>query len=85
MNQPQTLAQRREALVAQSAAQRSAIIASAQPLARGAAAIDRITGPVRRHPVLAAIAIGAVTLLGSRKMSDLASRAMTIYMLLRRR
>lgn len=83
--QQQALAIRRERLLAQSTAQRSAIIASTEPLLRGAATLDRIVGPIQRHPVLAAVAVGAVALIGSRKIFDLATRAATIYMLLRRR
>ena len=83
--QQEALAIRREKLVAQSAAQRSAIIASTEPLLRSAGTLDRIVGPIRRHPVLAAVAVGAVALIGSRKIFDLATRVMTIYMLLRRR
>jgi len=85
MNQKQTLAVRREALVAQSAAQRTAVIESSAPLLRGTATLDRILGPVRRHPILAALAVGGVALLGSRKIFDLATRLVTIYMLVRRR
>lgn len=85
MNQKETLAVRREALVAQSAAQRDALIEGSAPLLRGAATLDRILGPIRRHPILAAVAAGGVALLGSRKIFDLATRAVTIYMLVRRR
>lgn len=85
MSQKETLAMRREALVAQSTLQRDAIVASSAPLLRGAATLDRIAAPIRRHPVLAAVAVGGVALLGSRKIFDLATRAVTIYMLVRRR
>jgi hypothetical protein len=85
MNQTETLAVRREALVAQSAVQRNALIESSAPLLRGTATLDRILGPIRRHPVLAAVAVGGVALLGSRKIFDLATRAVTIYMLVRQR
>ena len=85
MNQQQGLAARREALIAQSNAQRSAIVSNAQPFLKGAATLDRIVGPVRRHPVIAALAVTGVALLGSRKIFDLATRAVTIYMLVRRR
>jgi len=85
MNQTETLAVRREALVAQSAVQRNALIESSAPLLRGTATLDRMLGPIRRHPVLAAVAVGGVALLGSRKIFDLATRAVTIYMLVRRR
>lgn len=85
MNQQDGLAARREALVAQSAAQRSAIITHAQPLLRGVATLDRIVDPIRRHPLIAALAVTGVALVGSRKIFDLATRAVTIYMLVRRR
>ena len=85
MNQQDGLAARREALVAQSAAQRGAIIANVQPLLRGAATLDRIVGPIRRHPLIAALAATGVALIGSRRIFDLATRAITIYMLVRRR
>ena len=85
MNLREGLAARREALIAQSATQRSAIISSVQPLLRGAATLDRIVAPIRRHPLIAALAVTGVALLGSRKIVDLATRAVTIYMLVRRR
>jgi len=49
VNQKETLAVRREALVAQSAAQRNALIENSAPLLRGTATLDRILGPIRRH------------------------------------
>ena len=85
MNEKETLAVRREALVAQSAAQRNALIENSAPLLRGTATLDRLLGPIRRHPIVAALAVGGVALLGSRKIFDLATRAVTIYMLVRRR
>ena len=83
--QSDSLARRRERLVAHSTAQRAQLVASFEPIGRAAATLDRIVGPIRRHPVIATLAVTGVALLGSRKIFDLASRAVTIYMLLRRR
>lgn len=78
------LADRRRELVERSSAQRAAIVADAQPLLRAAAAGDRIVSHVRRHPLAVTVAAGAIVLLGSRKLFDLATRALTIYALFRR-
>jgi hypothetical protein len=80
----QTLAYRREALVARSAAQRRAILSSLEPLATKAAALDRIVTTVRRYPVIVGLAAGAVAMLGSRKLFEMASRLLTLYLLVRR-
>jgi hypothetical protein len=65
-------------------AQRAAIIAAAEPLVHKAATADRLLSHVRRYPVpLAALGI-AVVLLGSRRLFDIASRAVTVYALFRR-
>jgi len=74
----------RDELVARSAAQRLAIIASAQPLLRTAAAADGIASRMRRHPVAVAAVAGAIVFLGSRRLFDLATRAVTLYALFRR-
>ncbi len=78
------LAARRLELVERSATQRRALAAHAEPLARKAAAFDRIVGRVREHPVLTALGTGAVVLLSGRRILDLATRALTLYALLRR-
>jgi len=80
----QTLAQRREELVARSTAQRAALISHAEPLVRKAAAADRILGKLRQYPVVTAVGVGAVVLLGTRRIFDLATRILTIYALFRR-
>jgi hypothetical protein len=80
----QGLAARRRELVERSSAQRVALIGSAQPLARKAAALDRVVESVRRYPVVVAVAVGAVALIGPRKLLDLGARAVTIYLLLKR-
>ena len=84
MNHKQNLAQRREELVERSAAQRAALLAAATPIVAKAAAVDRVVSYVRRYPVLSSFAVGAVALAGPRQLLDLGSRAVTLYMLLRR-
>ena len=80
----QSLAERRLELVQRSAAQRAALIASADPFARKAAALDRIVAKLRRYPVVLAVAGGAVAFFGSRKLFTLVTRALTLYALFRR-
>ena len=80
----QGLAARRRELVERSAAQRAELVISAEPLVRKADTVDRVVASVRRYPVVTAIAIGAVALIGPRKLFDLGARAITLYMLLRR-
>ena len=79
-----TLAQRRRALIERSAAQRASILEGAAPLASKAASLDRVIDYVRRYPVAAAAAAGAIALVGPRRLFDLGTRALTLYMLLRR-
>lgn len=79
----QSLAERRQELVERSAAQRAALVAAAEPLLRRAVTVDRITASLRRYPVVAALAVGAVALIGPRKLFDLGTRALTLYILLR--
>ena len=80
----QDLVQRREELVLRSSSQRMALVVSAEPLVRKAAALDRVVGYVRRNPAIAAVAIGAFALIGPRKIFDMATRAITVYALFRR-
>jgi hypothetical protein len=84
MNRLQTLAQRREELVARSGAQRSALVAAAAPIARRAATADRALAYVRAHPVLSSVVVGAVMLLGPRKLLELGTRAVALYALIKR-
>ena len=79
----QSLAARRRELVERSSAQRAALFAAAEPLARKAAALDRVVSYVRSNPVVSAVAVGAVALLGPRRIFDLGARAITLYTLLR--
>lgn len=80
----QGLAERRAELIARSAAQRAALAVAAEPLVRKVAAVDRVVGYVRRHPVVAALAVGGVALLGPHRLWVLGARAVTLYTLLRR-
>ena len=80
----QGLAERRRELVERSSAQRAALAAAAEPLVRKSAAVDRVIAQVRRYPVLSSVAVGALALLGPRRLFDLAARAATLYALLRR-
>ena len=80
----QGLAERRRELVERSSAQRAALGVAAEPLVRKSAALDRVVAQVRRYPVVASVAVGALALLGPRRLFDLAARAATLYALLRR-
>ena len=85
MNSRHALDLERQELVARSASQRSAILAGTQPLLQHAQRLDRIVGTVRSHPLIAGLAVTGVALLGSRKLFDVATRLLTVYMLVRRR
>jgi hypothetical protein len=74
----------RQQLIERSAAQRAAVIATAEPLMRAAGTVDRTVSRVRRYPIPVAALAGAVLLLGGRRLFDLASRAITLYALFRR-
>lgn len=84
MSRLQTLAQRREELVARSSVQRSALVAAAAPIARRAATADRALAYVRAHPLLSVVVVGAVALLGPRKLLELSTRAVALYALIKR-
>jgi len=84
MSAAQNLAARRNELVARSAAQRSALIAEAQPLVDTAAKLDRLVGSVRHHPIVTAVAAAGVLLLGARPLFALGARLLTLYALVRR-
>jgi hypothetical protein len=80
------LAQRREALVAVSTAQREAIIAALAPAVRRLAAADRALQALREHPLLAVTVVTAVLgFIGPRRLVFWALRALPFYSLLRRR
>lgn len=80
----QSLEQRRLELVQRSAAQRAALIADVDPLVRKAATVDRLVARVRQYPVVTAVAVGAVALLGTRRIFEAASKLLTLYALFRR-
>jgi hypothetical protein len=80
----QGLAERRRELIERSAAQRAALLASAEPLVRKAAVLDRVVDHVRRNPVTTSIAVGALALLGPRRIFELGARTITLLALLRR-
>ena len=86
MNRHQlALARRREELVARSVAQRAALIAGVAPLADKLATLERIIGTLRRYSVVAGIVAGVAGLFGSRRLLDVASRLLSLYLLARRR
>lgn len=80
----QSLQARRLELLHRSAAQRAALIADVDPFVRKVAAVDRVVARVRQYPVVTAVAVGAVALLGTRRIFELASRVLTLYALFRR-
>ena len=80
----QSLAERRLELVDRSMTQRAALVANARPLLGKAAAADRVVGMLRRYPVVTTLVVGAVALIGPRRLFDYGTRAITLYMLLRR-
>jgi hypothetical protein len=84
MNRLQGLAQRRQELVERSTAQRAALLAAAEPVVRKAAAVDRVVAYVRQYPVLASLAVGAVALIGPRRLFEVGTRAIALYALLKR-
>jgi hypothetical protein len=50
---------------------------------RKAMVVDRVVTQVRRYPVVSSLVVGAVALLGPRKILDLGTRALTLYALFR--
>jgi hypothetical protein len=74
----------RERLVELSTRQRAALVAAAGPLVEKARAVDRVVQYVRLNPGLTAALVGAVALLGPRKLFNMAARALTLFALIRR-
>lgn len=70
-------------LVARSAAQRAAVIASAQPLLHAVEKPDRFVAFVRRYPAGIAIGTMALALLGPRRLLAAGTRLLTVYTLFR--
>ena len=60
-----------------------ALIAAAQPIVHKAAVLDRVVAEVRRYPVLSSLVVGAIALLGPRRILDWGTRAITLYALLK--
>jgi hypothetical protein len=71
-------------LIEQSTTQRAAIVAAAEPLMHTAASADRVVSRLRQHPVAVVAVAGAIVFLGSRRLFDLATRAVTLYALFRK-
>ena len=78
------LERRRAELVARSAALRAALARSAGPVVQKAAAADRLVTALRRHPLISAVAVGAVAFAGARSLLPWLTRALTLFALLRR-
>lgn len=78
------LARRREALRARSSAQREALAQAAAPFTGKLATLDRVTQALRSHPVVAGLAVGALALLGPRRLLNWALRALSMAALVRR-
>ena len=76
------LADRREALVARSVAQRARLSAQLEPVARKLATVDRVTSGFRSHPILAGCAVGALSLLGPGRLLSWGLRLAPLYALL---
>jgi hypothetical protein len=62
------LARRRHALTALSREQRADLILAAQPVARGLAMVDRLSGIVRARPLLITLGTAALVVFGPRKL-----------------
>ena len=78
------LQRRRAELVERSAALRAALLEDAAPLLRKAATADRVVTALRNHPVVSAVAVGAVALAGARSLLPWLTRALTLFALLKR-
>jgi hypothetical protein len=77
------LERRRIALAQRSGAERAAIADAVSPLARKLAGVDRVVASVRGHPLLVAVAAGALGMLGPRRLLAWGARAAAAYSLLR--
>jgi hypothetical protein len=69
-------------LIERSTAQRAALLAALHPIGQKAAAVDRVVSYVRAYPILSSMVVGAVALLGPRKILELGTRAAALYALL---
>jgi YqjK-like protein len=78
------LQRRRAELVERSTAQRAGLIYAAAPIMQKVATADRIVTALRKHPVLTAVAVGAVAIVGTRRFLPWLTRALMLYGLLKR-
>lgn len=78
------LARRRHALVALSREQRAGLMVTAQPLVRGLALADRVSGIVRARPLLVVLGTAALVAFGPRKLVIWGLRYAPLFSLLRR-
>jgi hypothetical protein len=78
------LQRRRAELVERSAALRAALLEDAAPILHKAATADRIVTALRNHPVVGAVAVGAVALAGARSLLPWLTRALALFALLKR-
>jgi hypothetical protein len=76
------LADRREALVARSLAQRARLLEQFAPVGRRLATVDRVTTGLRSHPILAGCAVGALALVGPGTLLRWGMRIAPLYALL---
>jgi len=78
------LQRRRAELIERSTALRAALLEAATPIAQKAATADRIVTALRKHPVVTAVAVGAVAVVGTRSLVPWLTRAVTLFALLKR-
>jgi 3-dehydroquinate dehydratase len=78
------LQQRRAELVERSTALRAALFEAAVPIVQKAASADRVVTALRNHPVVTAVAVGAVAIMGTRSLLPWLTRALTLFALLKR-
>jgi hypothetical protein len=78
------LQRRRVELVERSTALRAGLIDAAVPLVQKAATADRIVTALRSHPLVTAVAVGAVAVVGTRSLLPWLTRALTLFALLKR-
>jgi hypothetical protein len=78
------LQRRRAELVGRSAALRAALARAAGPIVQKAATADRVIASVRKHPLVSAVAVGAVAFAGARSLLPWLTRALTLFALLKR-
>ena len=78
------LQRRRAALVERSGELRAGLLRDAAPIVEKAATVDRFIAPLRKHPLITAVALGAVALAGGRRILPWLTRALTLYALFKR-